>query len=221
MYFPTSSVPQQKQHGFTLIELLIVVAIIAILAAIAAPNFMEAQVRAKVSRSHSDMRSLATAIEAYAVDYNKYPQPDAGIPDWTTANNDYATYLQPLTTPVAYIASLPRYTWNPWICTKNDPSWTKYLAYCYKYDCKAYWDLSFEAYGGDGTYSWKAFDASGNKRWCLAAVGPDGDSNHQIVFDPANPKTTGPSLTIENCLTFPYDTTNGTMSAGDIIRTGP
>jgi type II secretory pathway pseudopilin PulG len=48
--------------------LLIVVAIIAILAAIAVPNFLEAQTRAKVSRTHADMRSLATALEAYAVD---------------------------------------------------------------------------------------------------------------------------------------------------------
>ena len=61
------------KKGFTLIELLIVVAIIAILAAIAVPNFLEAQVRSKVSRARSDMRSLATGIESYYVDNNQYP----------------------------------------------------------------------------------------------------------------------------------------------------
>jgi len=61
------------KKGFTLIELLIVVAIIAILAAIAVPNFLEAQVRAKVSRVKNDQRSLATALETYYVDNNTYP----------------------------------------------------------------------------------------------------------------------------------------------------
>ncbi|HUT24281.1 MAG TPA: prepilin-type N-terminal cleavage/methylation domain-containing protein, partial [Sumerlaeia bacterium] len=56
--------------GFTLIELLIVVAIIAILAAIAVPNFLEAQVRSMVSRVRADLRSLATAQEAYFTDWN-------------------------------------------------------------------------------------------------------------------------------------------------------
>lgn len=104
----------KRVKGFTLIELLIVVAIIAILAAIAVPNFLEAQVRSKVSRAKADMRSLSTAIETYMVDNNKYFH-DAvmllgnGAKRQTIARRTNAQQhlFNGLTTPLAYMNSDP------------------------------------------------------------------------------------------------------------------
>jgi prepilin-type N-terminal cleavage/methylation domain-containing protein len=56
--------------GFTLIELLIVIAIILILIAIALPNFLDAQIRAKYVKSAGDSRSLGIAAESFRVDRN-------------------------------------------------------------------------------------------------------------------------------------------------------
>ncbi len=68
-----------NKKGFTLIELLIVVAIIGIIAAIAIPNLLNAIQRGKQKRTMADMRAVGTAVEAFAVDNNRYPDSASNI----------------------------------------------------------------------------------------------------------------------------------------------
>ena len=105
-----------------MIELLIVVAIIAILAAIAVPNFLEAQMRAKVSRVKADLRSIVTAMEAYHVDNVWIIQDHSDSPEEAAPRNYHGTldFLRwtdfdgnehgpgrLLTSPVSYMTSVP------------------------------------------------------------------------------------------------------------------
>lgn len=62
-----------QSKGFTLIELLIVVAIIGILAAIAVPNFLGAQIRAKVAHSKSELRTYLQIQQLYLMDHGDIP----------------------------------------------------------------------------------------------------------------------------------------------------
>ena len=92
----------RTKKGFTLIELLIVVAIIGIIVAIAIPNLLNAIQRAKQKRTMADMRSIGTATEAYAVDFNSYP-PSAGC---AVAGNAMQGKVDRYLTPT-YIKTLP------------------------------------------------------------------------------------------------------------------
>jgi len=71
-----------KRKGFTLIELLIVIAIIAILAAIAIPQFARYRVRAYNGAAESDLRNARTTYEAFFADWQHYPDA-VGIADTT------------------------------------------------------------------------------------------------------------------------------------------
>ena len=75
------------------------VAIIGILAAIAVPNFLNAQVRAGVSRVKADFKAISTAMELYYLDNNDYP------PDVTGPNDETLSY-RVLTSPIAYVNNL-------------------------------------------------------------------------------------------------------------------
>lgn len=61
----------KQNTGFTLVEIMIVVAIIALLAAIAVPNFLRARERGQATTVLNDARLLDAAVDQYAIEQNK------------------------------------------------------------------------------------------------------------------------------------------------------
>ena len=187
--------------GFTLIELLIVVAIIAILAAIAVPNFLEAQVRSKVSRTKSDMRSLATALESYNVDGNHYP------PDYTDGVNTFLERLKWVTSPVAYISNLPEDFFAENIA-HSELSISRPFRVGGVPGADVMRPIVYDYAKFDNGYDYISVWAEitnqpESVRWALNSPGPDITEHIYLGF---------PGLVI-------YDPTNGTISKGQIIRT--
>ena len=192
----------RRPRAFTLIELLIVVAIIAILAAIALPNFIEAQTRSKVSRALADMRSMGTALETYAADNGKYPPDGDDLADSNPfVDFDVALRLAVLTTPIAYLSALPS---DPFNIAK--PSVTNPL------------DPRLFFFPGDPPYTYAysthgAFYEDPIRNQPANAGKPD---NFTVI-------SLGPSQQFDSeqmAARLPYDPTNGTVSPGDLFYSG-
>ncbi len=78
----------QNKKGFTLIELMIVVAIIGILAAVAIPNFIRYQLKAKTAEAKINIGAIRVLEEAYAAEQNEYlgcASTPAGAPGFAKA----------------------------------------------------------------------------------------------------------------------------------------
>lgn len=198
-----------KRKAFTLIELLIVVAIIAILAAIAVPNFLEAQTRAKVGRAKADMRTEATALETYKIDNNEYPRPFDAFQypgTYYTRGNWHEHVPSSLTTPISYLSTIPLDPFKP-IAPPTQP--TKVAVEGRHFYFNAAFALkAIEADRGIKNYSEYVNYRRIGGEYAVFSYGPDRIYYNEPPDKPA--RTQGQFID--------YDATNGTVSRGNIIR---
>ncbi|MEN6627316.1 MAG: prepilin-type N-terminal cleavage/methylation domain-containing protein [Candidatus Sumerlaeia bacterium] len=217
-----------KRHGFTLIELLIVVAIIAILAAIAVPNFLEAQTRSRVSRVQNDLRTISLGMESYRVDNGGYPSwsPQDGnyFNRGDIVNNAYtvpswdAPWMNLLTTPISYMNSMPPDVFRM-IANSSKGAYRVYsVAYSPRTTAPGYY---------------RHFKMYPRTAWMTWSWGPDVTDNSNYLSQPTmltNEANLNPDIGKDkngyyiagtgSAKGMRYDPTNGTVSWGDVYRFG-
>lgn len=217
---------RKSKAGFTLIELLIVVAIIGILAAIAIPNFLEAQTRAKVASAQQELKTVETAIALYRIDRNAYPLDawdwmnlNAG-PNWITNQNHqlFAAPLLALTTPTNYLTSIPD---DPFSKNTDQTVGDKPIVGGYAYGTNNGIG-DFYHYGEEVLCAiLKSRDQNveldnyGSKWWCM------GTNYHYWLGSFGPDKSWDGDIDDCGCGLPDYDPANGTTSRGGIYRLRP
>lgn len=231
---------KRRIECFTLIELLIVVAIVAILASIAVPNYQDALARSKCAKFMGDGKAIETAVEWYSAERGMYPAEDKYPPgsdnlNWS-ARPEYpaAGFLsRNLTTPVAYLAKLPIDPFPNHCPAYGEHQYPDRRPYNYTNDqqnAKLYPGQTNQYYASwiyqyivtpQGTLSRNANNRPNAATWMISSAGPDGDRDHGW-------NATWVSKTDQQMIDSPdsqypivYDPTNGTISNGDLYMFGP
>ncbi len=162
-----------KKKSFTLIELLIVVAIIGILAAIAVPNFLNAQTRAKVARIYGDIKAQGNALEQYRLDNNHYPPSNWAYPR-----------LQRLTSPFAYITTLP---YDIFATSTDGANRYMYFHYVERESEEAWFRSDYHSSLGDRQTSANInLSVPGGLAWHIRSYGPNKVLDYGFPYDMTN-----------------------------------
>ena len=158
------------------------------------PNFLNAQIRAKISRAYSDIRSLKTAVEAYHIDNNAYPNCST-----LELINGVQFRGGEIVEPIAYMSAIPSDPFNTQEGAHPGTTFAK-DEYFYVNDksTDAYWvDILLFA-------SRNSIPARENVNYLISSQGPNNLSEIQVRM-----------LPIE------YDSSNGLATSGDIVVFGP
>ena len=169
------------------------------------PNFLEAQVRSKISRVRADQRTLATAIESYRVDHNLYPAFTTGVYGPVNTNRGFVHELVCLTTPVAYLASVEIV--DPFNRGQDTPR----PVYGHEFYSMWYSNLNLALKQG-------GLPRISSALWQLFSYGPDfvwsGPMDGRGYLGQFRDGVGGAEVIAR----YEYDASNGTRSAGDLLK---